>query len=108
MVKEVSQNTGNQEPKAVMMPSRAETLLKLQGVGVYGVTPQTDRFYDSFIDYVSGHEIVGVGVGVTVGTGVGVGVGVSVGVGVGVGLGVGVGVEVGAGASRSVTTMLSK
>ena len=49
------------EPKAVQMPTREEMLQRLQAAGVYGITPQTDAFYDQFIKYTSDHQLNGMG-----------------------------------------------
>lgn len=47
--------------KAVQMPPRDIILQKLREIGVYGVTPQTDEFYDEFVKSAADREIYGGG-----------------------------------------------
>lgn len=47
--------------KVVMMPKAEEMAAKLREAGLYGVTPQTDEFYNSFISSVADSEKVGAG-----------------------------------------------
>ncbi len=49
------------EPKAVQMPTGDEMLRRLQATGLYGLTPQTDAFYDQFMKYSAGHQLNGMG-----------------------------------------------
>ena len=53
--------TGKKSEVVVKIPNREELTQKLTDSGFYGVSPQTDRFYDSFIGKIAGSEKVGGG-----------------------------------------------
>jgi len=57
-------NGGSQEHdlgKVVQMPPQEEILRKLQDAGLYGLTSQTDTFFQRFSEQAADHEIVGAG-----------------------------------------------
>ena len=45
----------------VRMPQAEEMVAKLQEAGLYGISPQTDEFYDMFIGVVADNEKFGEG-----------------------------------------------
>lgn len=47
--------------KSVMMPNREEMAQKLQEAGLLGMTPQSDEFFNKFIDSVADNKKVGLG-----------------------------------------------
>lgn len=47
--------------KIVHMPPREEILQRLQEAGLYGITPQSDLFYDRFVDKIADSKKVGEG-----------------------------------------------
>ena len=49
------------QDQVVRMPQAGEMVVKLREAGLYGVTPQTDEFYDMFIRAVADNEKVGAG-----------------------------------------------
>lgn len=52
----------SQKPdKFVVMPRAEEMKEKLRAIGIYGVTPQADTFFDNFIGQIAESEKVGAG-----------------------------------------------
>ena len=55
---------GRRNEKAITMPGREEMLKKLKEAKLLGTTPQTDEFYEHFVNSVAGQEKVGAGLSI--------------------------------------------
>lgn len=55
------QGEGHRNEKYITMPSREEMIEKLKQAKLYGETPQTDEFYERFVNSVADSEKVGAG-----------------------------------------------
>lgn len=54
-------NSEGREPKVVKMPPAEVILQKIQSTELYGLTPQTDAFFDSLVGHTANRELVGMG-----------------------------------------------